>query len=95
MGQVMTRALDQGGAFGDTADDTSYFSSGFSFTPFSYVGKHELDCYGEANTTEFDPGPITTATVTAPFTGVGWLMLPDVHLRFPQTDSCRLVCYAC
>ena len=89
MGTSITRPLNQGGAFGDTTGDTSYFSYGFSFTPFSAIGKHELDCYAEATSTEFDPSPITTATVTAPFIGAWCLFLTDVHMRICRRGSYR------
>lgn len=41
----------------------------YDFTPVQEVGKHELECYAIAYADGFDPNPIVTAAVPAPFTG--------------------------
>ena len=41
----------------------------YDFTPVQEVGKHELECYAIAYAAGFDPNPIVTAAVSAPFTG--------------------------
>ncbi len=59
-----------GGILGAGAGDTSTFANFFVNTPAQVLGKHELECYAQAASSDFDGSPLTTNnTVTAPFTG--------------------------
>ena len=69
-GSPFTIPLNQGGGFlGGGSDDYSTYSNFVPFMPFPYIGKHEMECVGKAFSNDFDGSPISTASVSAPFTG--------------------------
>lgn len=58
-----------GGAFGAAIDDYSFYGCRNYFVPYGKGGKHEIECFANAASADFDPNPIVTAAVSARFTG--------------------------
>lgn len=70
MGNPYTFPLTQGGGFlGGGSDDYSTYANFIPIMPFPFIGKHEFDCFAKASSNAFDGSPVTTETVSAPFTG--------------------------
>lgn len=68
MGQLYNFRLGRDYGFGSGPDDYSTYANFTTILPFQAIGKHEIDCYGRADSDGFD-GEIETDTVSAPFRG--------------------------
>jgi hypothetical protein len=68
---------NQGGGFlGNEPDDYSTSDAFFNFNPDPTIGNHELECYALAYSSDLNPSPISTASVSVPFTGDAWAACP-------------------
>jgi hypothetical protein len=92
VGNPYTFPLNQGGGFlGGGSDDYSTYANFFSITPVPVIGKHELDCFARAFSNDFDGSPITTQTVSAPYTGL-MLALADLLQSSLAVRICQASC---